>query len=231
MDTFPAKANPESWWTGGANMNTSAWRRSVPAPCGPGPSLRIPLPGCVPSSLSQPSDPGLNDTAVKPLWKLWRFFRNERNIRIFNDYNSAGIFSPSRGVGHYLMISEDSRRALLILCNFENAENEISCTVNWEKTSFPVHEMSCAWKLQPTESSPGKAEPCSSPSEPFRFTLGAYDVCGVILLCSDSTSGSGEGVTGAFFCAPGGGGEGGGEGWNGEKGVSAHIRPALGTAV
>lgn len=181
---------PGTMWTGAFPAYSTSRMRPFLAATGQYPHnpLGIQFPS---SSLSHPSDPGLNDTAFKPLWKLWRFFRNERNIRIFNDYNSAGIFSSSRGVGHYLMISEDSRRALLILCNFENAENEISCTVNWEKTSFLVHEMSCAWKLQPTESSPGKAELCSSLTEPFRFMLGAYDVCGVFLLCSSSSSGDG----------------------------------------
>jgi hypothetical protein len=127
------------------------------------------------SSLSHPRTPGLNDTTFKPLWKLWRLFREERNVRVFNDYNSKNVFSASPDTGHYLMLSPDSKRALLIVSNFKDSANEITCKVNWRKVGFNPASAS-AWKLMPTESAPGKALRQDPLTTSYSLGLGAYDV-------------------------------------------------------
>ena len=105
------------------------------------------------SSLLHPPEPGINDAVFRPLWRIWKLFASERNVAVFSDYNCAGIFGGTKGIGHYLMISADGRRALLILSDF-GGKGEVAVT--WEKTGFDPRNKNC-YRLTPDELSPGKA--------------------------------------------------------------------------
>ncbi len=98
------------------------------------------------SSLVHPPAPGLEDRVFRPLWKLWRLFRAERDMRIVNDYNSSGVFAADPEISHYLMISADRRKALLILGNFSPLEREVSPQIDWSKCPFDPSGAQ-AWKL------------------------------------------------------------------------------------
>ena len=125
------------------------------------------------SSLLHPPEPGINDTVFQPLWKIWRLFSSERNCKVFNDYNCANIFSGAENVGHYLMISQDNQRALLVLSDF-GGKGKIS--VDWQKTGFDPAGKKC-FRLTPDESAPNKAVECEKmfaefaayPSEAYYF--------------------------------------------------------------
>ncbi|MCI5779796.1 MAG: hypothetical protein MR051_08310, partial [Lentisphaeria bacterium] len=105
------------------------------------------------SSLLHPPEPGINDTVFRPLWRIWGLFGRERDVAVFGDCNCAGIFGGAEHVGHYLMISADGRRALLVLADF-GGRGEV--TVNWSKTGFDPAGKRC-FRLAPGESSPGRA--------------------------------------------------------------------------
>ncbi len=113
------------------------------------------------SSLAHPPVPGVNDANFRPLWKIWSLFRNEKNIKVFNDYNSSGVFSSSSAdPGHYLMISNDNQRALLVISNFSGKPINANTQVDWDKTGFMPADKSC-WRLTPNTVSPGLPESCS----------------------------------------------------------------------
>ena len=134
------------------------------------------------SSLAPPREPGVSDHAFRPLWKLWRFFRNEKDIRILNDYNSFDVFhSSSLDTGHYLMVSADKKRAILIVSNFSDSKNTFTLALNRELCGFDTAGMQ-AFKLCPTEITPGKAVPVSG--EIFIFELSGNDA-GAIYFESD----------------------------------------------
>lgn len=134
------------------------------------------------SSLAHPREPGVSDHAFRPLWKLWRFFRKEKDIRILNDYNSFGVFqSSSPETGHYLMVSADRKRAILIVSNFSDRENTFTLALNRRLCGFDAAGMQ-AFKLCPTEITPGKAVPLSG--EVFAFELNGNDV-GAVYFESD----------------------------------------------
>ena len=104
------------------------------------------------SSLLHPPEPGINDIVFRPLWRIWRLFSFERNVKVYNDYNCSGIFGGDKGVGHYLMISADGKRALLVLSDF-GGKGDVP--VNWERTGFDLTGKKC-YRLAPGEDSPGK---------------------------------------------------------------------------
>ena len=94
------------------------------------------------SSLSHPRVPGINDHAFRDLWTLWNNFRDERDVTALNDFNSHGIFPEEPQIGHYLMISRDRSRALLVAANFDEAEiRTASSALHWENTGFVPGEM------------------------------------------------------------------------------------------
>ena len=106
------------------------------------------------SSLVHPKEPGINDHCFRPLWKLWKLFKEERNIAVFNDFNSENVFAADELTGHYLMISGDHRRALLIVSNFSSENRRIDCTPAWELLPFdPAGKK--VYRLVPDENSPG----------------------------------------------------------------------------
>lgn len=126
------------------------------------------------SSLLHPPEPGINDTVFRPLWKIWKTFAHERNVSVYSDYNSCGIFGGSEKIGHYLMISADRKRALLVLSDFGGKGN---VSVNWEKISFSIKSKK-VFHLTPNETSPGTAvetdvitaEFTEYPAEAYYFT-------------------------------------------------------------
>lgn len=94
------------------------------------------------SSLTHPRVPGINDSAFRDLWILWQHFRNERDVTFFNDFNSCGIFPEEPLIGHYLMLSRDRSRAILIVTNFDEENIQIaSADVQWKNTGFIPGEM------------------------------------------------------------------------------------------
>ncbi|MBR2344824.1 MAG: hypothetical protein IKA71_03455 [Lentisphaeria bacterium] len=94
------------------------------------------------SSLSHPRVPGINDHAFRDLWTLWNNFRNERDITVFNDFNSGSIFPEEPQIGHYLMLSRDRSRALLIVTNFDKNNIQVaSSALQWNNTGFIPGEM------------------------------------------------------------------------------------------
>lgn len=107
------------------------------------------------SSLQHPPEPGINDSAFRPLWRLWGLFAGESDITVFNDYNSCGIFEPEPGRGYYLMISNDRKRALLIVSDFGSGRGRFS--IKWEKTGFDPSGKYCR-RLRPGLQSPGTAD-------------------------------------------------------------------------
>ncbi len=106
------------------------------------------------SSLAHPPVPGINDAVYRPLWRLWEIFRDKKDLRIFTDYNSGGVFSAD-GYGHYLMIAPEGDSALLIVSSFGAGEEEIK--VEWQKCGFDPRGKKCFF-LAPQTDSPGTAE-------------------------------------------------------------------------
>ncbi len=91
------------------------------------------------SSLAHPQVPGINDLNFRPLWKLWSTFRYEKDILYLSDFNSSGVFTPDPETGHYLMISEDGRKAIQILANFSGSAKDISTGLNLPGYEFSAH--------------------------------------------------------------------------------------------
>ncbi len=129
------------------------------------------------SSLAHPPQPGLNDVNFRPLWKLWNLFRSERDLSVYNDYNCRGIFPASETVGHYLMISKDAKRALLVFSNFTDAEAEVSSAVEWKNTEFGELAGAEVHLCRPDVETPGKPEKFKAGG---KFLLRPY---GVAALC------------------------------------------------
>jgi len=88
------------------------------------------------SSLAHPLVPGIEDLCFRPLWKLWKYFKDEFDITFYNDFNSRGIFTVDDNTGHYLMLSKDRQKALLVLSNFVEAPREVTEKILWEQTGF-----------------------------------------------------------------------------------------------
>ena len=125
------------------------------------------------SSLAHPPTPGINDVNFRPLWKLWRLMKGEKNLQIFNDYNCAGVFPQKEELSHYMMIS--GGKAVCIFANFTDQPLTVIPQINWKKTSFiPKGKLVLC---QPDTVTPGKAEKFTGKS----FTLKPY---GVAALCS-----------------------------------------------
>ena len=108
------------------------------------------------SSLAHPPVPGINDHAFYPLWKIWRIFAHEMRISMFTDYNCKGIFGND-GLGHCLLLSEDRKRALLVLSDFGNTAGEVF--VNWEAAGFSLEGKRC-FRLSPGPDGSNPPVPC-----------------------------------------------------------------------
>ena len=106
------------------------------------------------SSLSHPPAPGINDVNFRPLWKIWRLMKQERNLRIFNDYNSCGVFQQRADLSHYLMIS--GKKAVCIFANFTGENLTFLPEINWKKIRFSPGKK--VYLCLPDIQSPGKAQ-------------------------------------------------------------------------
>lgn len=113
------------------------------------------------SSLAHPREPGVNDLCFRPLWKLWGMLREEKDLSVFNDWNSAGIFPVDAQCGHCLMISQDGRRALCLFSNFSSAAKKCSIAPDWSGTPFRPDGKKC-YRLTPDRNSPGVPQEISS---------------------------------------------------------------------
>lgn len=126
------------------------------------------------SSLAHPPEPGINDLAFRPLWKIWSCFSNETDLEVFNDYNCAGVFiGSSEDCGHYLMINRQHNKALLVICNFNQENNIFNVKINWQKTGFVPPD---GYLLTPDMQTPGK--PAKYTEEPIQ--LAGYGVAGIL---------------------------------------------------
>jgi hypothetical protein len=129
------------------------------------------------SSLAHPRSPGVNDVHLRPLWKLWGLFKNERRVSIFNEYNSENVFlGKSQDTGAYLMISEDAQRALLILSNFNDAVSTTRVEVDWARTGFNAAECRKRVFLRPDTDSPGEPLEQDARSKSFSAEVEAFGV-------------------------------------------------------
>ena len=128
------------------------------------------------SSLSHPRVPGITDRAFRDLWTLWNVFRDERDVAVLNDFNSAGVFPDEPRIGHYLMISHDRSRALLVVTNFdENAERTAAAAVDWSRTGFTPGEMTALGfdGAHGVTAHPGKSEVTLEPNQVAGFLFAA----------------------------------------------------------
>ncbi|MBO4304442.1 MAG: hypothetical protein J6A21_07650 [Lentisphaeria bacterium] len=114
------------------------------------------------SSLTHPSEPGINDRAVRPLWKLWGMVKNERNLQVRNDFNCRKVFVPDEECGHYLMITSDGSKALYIISNFAQESRTFDVTPAWERSGFSPAGKKC-FLLTPNIESPGTPQPYEAP--------------------------------------------------------------------
>lgn len=118
------------------------------------------------SSLTHCGEPGMESRSLRPLWKLWGLFRNQRDIGFYNHLNS-----PIRNGS--LMTASDSK-ALLILANFEDRPRTVAESVDWKKFGIEAHTI---LKFHPTEFSPGKPES----ADEISVDLPPYGIAGFLV--------------------------------------------------
>ncbi|MCK5844410.1 MAG: hypothetical protein KAG97_06860 [Victivallales bacterium] len=134
------------------------------------------------SSLAHPRDPGVNDVYLRPLWKLWGLFKDERDIAIFNDYNCKGVFKKKESdTGGYLMVAEDGQTALLIISNFKEERSSARLDIDWTATGFAIEKPLECMLFQPKSDAPGKPTDCALPLDGFSVKLEGYGVAGWLL--------------------------------------------------
>lgn len=132
------------------------------------------------SSLSHPNEPGINIAPFRPLWKLWGLFKKQRDIAIFNDYNSYGTLTHGdNDTAGYLMISKDRKSSLLITSNFNARGRMLKTTVDWKLTGFNPEKAKC-FKLSPDVETPGEPEEYQGRNK-FTATVKGYGVTGWLL--------------------------------------------------
>lgn len=134
------------------------------------------------SSLLHPPEPGINDAVFRPLWRMWRLFSFERNVTVYNDYNCCGIFSGTENIGHYLMISDDGRRALLVLSDFGGRGN---VSVDWARAGFDLTGKKC-FMLTSDMTAPAACE-IATPAE-FAADFTGYPACAYFITPDDLPS-------------------------------------------
>lgn len=124
------------------------------------------------SSLVHPRVPGINDQSFVPLWKLWSIVRNERNLRIVNDYNSSGVFAKNPDDGHYVFINTNKNMVLAIFSNFKNEQRKVDVSINFERMGIDVSDFNVTVLLN------GKAE--SSNTVPSELLLNKFGIAGIL---------------------------------------------------
>ena len=161
-----AQVCPGTMWT--AAFPEYSERDMIPLLAATGQSPHVPLGVQFPSSsLAHPPVPGIGDLNFRPLWKLFRLMRGERDLKILNDYNCRGIFSPSEGIAHYLMISD--RKAMCLIANFSDRTISTDAGTNWREAGIDFAQQ--AFLFLPSVHSPGRAIPYHG--EPFVLERGA----------------------------------------------------------
>ena len=134
------------------------------------------------SSLSHPRDPGINDVYLRPLWKLWGLFRQERDIEVCNDYNCEGVLSSGDAdIGKNLMLAGDKESALLVVANFSDAARSAEIRIDWDKTAFRVDDDVTCVLLRPGLDSPGEATAYDCSQGVFQLDLDGCAVAGFYL--------------------------------------------------
>ena len=129
------------------------------------------------SSLTHPDEPGVSDIYLRPLWRLWGLFHDERDISVGTwDNGCRSVTVDSDQTGFYLMGSSDGCSWLCILSNFADAARDIS--VSLAPDLLPG---GTAFLLRPTLSSPGKAETIAVDGE-IRLNLEGRGVAAVLLV-------------------------------------------------
>lgn len=86
-------------------------------------------------SLSHPPCGGINDQVFMPLWRLWQLMKGKTDLKVYNDYNSYGIFPKEKNISHYMMCKDDEL-AVCIYGNFSKETQKVNASINWEKTDF-----------------------------------------------------------------------------------------------
>lgn len=124
------------------------------------------------SSLAHPCVPGINDLYLRPLWKLWKPFRDARDLSIYNDFNGSNVIRKNNVLcGTYLMLDRTQNAALLIVANFSSEIQKFSCEIDWTALSFtPSSDVGL---LQPHSNAPGKAARVTG--DTYGVTLPAYE--------------------------------------------------------
>ena len=124
------------------------------------------------SSLVHPRVPGINDQNFIPIWKLWSIVKNERDLRIINDYNSSDIFAKNEQDGHYIFINRAGNMALAIFANFKNETRDIDISIDFERIGFPVDNFT------KNVLNNGTAEMVSE--LPATLSVGSFGVAGIL---------------------------------------------------
>lgn len=133
------------------------------------------------SSLSHPRDPGINDVYLRPLWKLWGVFANQRDVEIYNRYNSVDVVSVDCDeTGFYLMVSKDRSSALLIIANYSDNMRRCAASIQPHMAGLVMSESMAGWDLTPTLESPGEANKVNV-NDVFTADLDAYGIAGRLL--------------------------------------------------
>ena len=128
------------------------------------------------SSLTHPDEPGVNDVYLRPLWRIWGLFRDERDISIGTcDNGCRAVTVDSEKTGYYLMGSSDGKSFLCVLSNFEATPREITARLD-----LPLDKGSATYLLKPVVQTPGEVVALDSCAE-IKTTLEGYGVAAVLV--------------------------------------------------
>jgi len=145
----------------------------IPFLAAAGQSPHVPLGVQFPSSsLAHPSVPGPGDGNFRPLWKLWQLMRGKKDLRVFCDYNTQGVFVRTPEIAHYLMVSDD--RAVCIFANLTDETVTADPAVDTVKSGIPDK-----WErflCMPNVRTPGRALPFDGST----FTLPPLGIAAVV---------------------------------------------------
>ena len=128
------------------------------------------------SSLTHPDEPGVNDVYLRPLWRIWGLFRDERDIAVGTvDNGCTSVKVDSDCTGYYLMGSADGKSALCVLSNFDADGREVS--VRLAQDLVPG---AAAFLLTPGPDAPGEAKPVGRDGE-IRLRIEGLGVAAILL--------------------------------------------------
>ncbi len=179
-----AAVSPGTMWTGAFPAYSTSKMRPFLAATGQSPHNPLGEQFKT-SSLAHPREPGVNDHAFRPLWKIWHFFDDETELSVYNDYNSFGVFDKTPDIGHYLMVSKDRRRMLLVVSNFEEKTRTVEVSFDPALCGLKGFTKAYGCVMTPTEKKPGKAVFCKFKKQ-HTLTLGPNDVAAVYYTLDDT---------------------------------------------